>query len=115
MILRCCIVLALSFVLVHGARPQIDANLAENHIETPMADDASHKEAMLYILKAVGLIRLQIEAQLSMDLPTRRCMALVLMPSQATCHRPPLRYPSWHRLSIYWGSARLMPKPSTTI
>ncbi|MCP6237320.1 amino-acid N-acetyltransferase, partial [Klebsiella pneumoniae] len=60
--------LGIKLVLVHGARPQIDANLAENHIETPMADDVriTTKEAMPYILKAVGSIRLQIEAQLSM-------------------------------------------------
>lgn len=62
--------LGIKLVLVHGARPQIDANLAENHIETPMADDVriTTKEAMPYILKAVGSIRLQIEAQLSMGL-----------------------------------------------
>ena len=31
--------LGIKLVLVHGARPHIDANLAENHIETPMVDD----------------------------------------------------------------------------
>lgn len=62
--------LGIKLVLVHGARPQIDANLAENHIETPIYDNmrVTPKLAMPYILEAVGSIRLQIEAQLSMGL-----------------------------------------------
>jgi amino-acid N-acetyltransferase len=62
--------LGIKLVLVHGARPQIDANLAENNIEAPMANDVrvTPKQALPYILEAVGSIRLQIEAQLSMGL-----------------------------------------------
>lgn len=62
--------LGIKLVLVHGARPQIDANLIENNIEAPMADKVriTPKAAMPYILEAVGSIRLQIEAQLSMGL-----------------------------------------------
>lgn len=62
--------LGIKLVLVHGARPQINANLTENNIESPMVGDirVTPKEAMPYILEAVGSIRLQIEAQLSMGL-----------------------------------------------
>ncbi len=62
--------LGIKLVLVHGARPQIDDNLAENHIETPIHDNVriTPKSALPYILEAVGSIRLQIEAQLSMGL-----------------------------------------------
>ena len=31
--------LGIKLVLVHGARPQIDANLAQSHIQTPMAEE----------------------------------------------------------------------------
>lgn len=62
--------LGINLVLVHGARPQIEANLAENNIETPMVNflRVTPKSAMPYILEAVGSIRIQIEAQLSMGL-----------------------------------------------
>lgn len=62
--------LGIKLVLVHGARPQIEANLKENAIDAPMVNDVrlTPKEAMPYILEAVGSIRLQIEAQLSMGL-----------------------------------------------
>ena len=62
--------LGIKLVLVHGARPQIEANLDENHIDAPMVNDVrvTPKAAMPYILEAVGSIRLQIEAQLSMGL-----------------------------------------------
>lgn len=62
--------LGINLVLVHGARPQIEANLAENNIQTPMVNflRITPKSAMPYILEAVGSIRIQIEAQLSMGL-----------------------------------------------
>lgn len=62
--------LGIKLVLVHGARPQIEANLKENAINAPTVNDVrlTPKEAMPYILEAVGSIRLQIEAQLSMGL-----------------------------------------------
>lgn len=62
--------LGIKLVLVHGARPQIEANLAENNIVTPYHGHmrVTPKSALPYILEAVGSIRLQIEAQLSMGL-----------------------------------------------
>lgn len=62
--------LGINLVLVHGARPQIESNLAENHIDAPMVNDVrvTPRQALPYILEAVGSIRLQIEAQLSMGL-----------------------------------------------
>ena len=62
--------LGIKLVLVHGARPQIDKNLVEADISTPLNNDirVTPREAMPHILEAVGAIRLQIEAQLSMGL-----------------------------------------------
>ena len=62
--------LGIKLVLVHGARPQIDQNLVEAQITTPLFNDIriTPREAMPHILEAVGAIRLQIEAQLSMGL-----------------------------------------------
>ncbi|MFW2178303.1 MULTISPECIES: amino-acid N-acetyltransferase [unclassified Moraxella] len=62
--------LGIKLVLVHGARPQIDANLADSQIETPIINDVrvTTAQAIPSILKAIGSIRLQIEAQLSMGL-----------------------------------------------
>lgn len=62
--------LGINLVLVYGARPQIEINLAENNIQTPMVNflRVTPKSAMPYILEAVGSIRIQIEAQLSMGL-----------------------------------------------
>lgn len=62
--------LGINLVLVYGARPQIEINLAENNIQTPMVNflRITPKSAMPYILEAVGSIRIQIEAQLSMGL-----------------------------------------------
>lgn len=62
--------LGINLVLVHGARPQIEKNLAQNNIVTPFHEHmrVTPKSAMPYILAAVGSIRLQIEAQLSMGL-----------------------------------------------
>ena len=62
--------LGIKLVLVHGARPQIDKNLQDANINTPLHNDIriTPRDAMPYILEAVGAIRLQIEAQLSMGL-----------------------------------------------
>lgn len=62
--------LGIKLVLVHGARPQIEQHLTQTRIEAPLFGNArvTPKAAMPYILAAVGSIRLQIEAQLSMGL-----------------------------------------------
>ena len=62
--------LGIKLVLVHGARPQIEANLQEIGITSPLHQDirVTPRAAMPTILEAVGAIRLQIEAQLSMGL-----------------------------------------------
>lgn len=62
--------LGIKLVLVHGARPQISNNLNDVGIESPMHQDIriTPRDAMPSILQAVGAIRLQIEAQLSMGL-----------------------------------------------
>lgn len=62
--------LGIKLVLVHGARPQIEKNLKEAGITSPLHQDirVTPREAMPSILQAAGAIRLQIEAQLSMGL-----------------------------------------------
>lgn len=62
--------LGIKLVLVHGARPQIEQNLAGSGLSSAMHHDVrvTPREAMPHILEAVGAIRLQIEAQLSMGL-----------------------------------------------
>ena len=62
--------LGIKLVLVHGARPQIEKNLKEADIASPLHQDIriTPRIAMPAILQAVGAIRLQIEAQLSMGL-----------------------------------------------
>ena len=62
--------LGIKLVLVHGARPQIEKNLKEIGVTSPLHQDirVTPREAMPSILQAVGAIRLQIEAQLSMGL-----------------------------------------------
>jgi amino-acid N-acetyltransferase len=62
--------MGVKLVLVHGARPQIDENLIENNIETPFYNDLriTTREALRCVLDAVGSIRLEIEALLSMGL-----------------------------------------------
>ena len=62
--------LGIKLVLVHGARPQIDENLIENNLETPFYNDLriTTREALRCVLDAVGSIRLEIEALLSMGL-----------------------------------------------
>jgi len=63
--------LGIRLVLVHGARPQIEQHLARNKLE-----DAYHHgirmtdaETMQCVKEAVGRVRLEIEALLSMGLP----------------------------------------------
>ena len=62
--------LGIKLVLVHGARPQIEKNLKEADITSPLHQDirVTPRNAMPSILQAVGAIRLQLEAQLSMGL-----------------------------------------------
>ncbi|SUD98874.1 Amino-acid acetyltransferase [Psychrobacter phenylpyruvicus] len=73
--------LGIKLVLVHGARPQIEKNLAKFEFDSPLHNDirVTPREAMPTILEAVGAIRLQIEAQLSMGLANSQCMAHVSM------------------------------------
>lgn len=62
--------LGIKLVLVHGARPQIDENLIEYGLETPFHDGlrVTTREALRCVMDAVGSIRLEIEALLSMGL-----------------------------------------------
>ena len=62
--------LGIKLVLVHGARPQVEQNLIKQGLATNIHDDVriTPKQAMPALLEAVGSIRLQIEAQLSMGL-----------------------------------------------
>ncbi|MGH8492752.1 MAG: amino-acid N-acetyltransferase [Moraxellaceae bacterium] len=62
--------LGIRLVLVHGARAQIDENLAEMGITTPFHNGlrVTTREALRGVLDAVGSIRLEIEALLSMGL-----------------------------------------------
>jgi amino-acid N-acetyltransferase len=62
--------LGIRLILVHGARPQINENLIEYNLETPFHNDLriTTREALRCVLDAVGSIRLEIEALLSMGL-----------------------------------------------
>ncbi len=62
--------LGIRLILVHGARPQINAQLSQSKIETPFHEDirVTTRESLNSVMSAVGAIRLQIEAQLSMGL-----------------------------------------------
>lgn len=62
--------LGIKLVLVHGARQQIDKNLADCGIQTPFYHGlrVTPKSALPHVLNAVGSIRLQIEAHFSMGL-----------------------------------------------
>ena len=62
--------LGIRLVLVHGARPQISQNLKINNIDTPFHNNkrVTTRESLNSIMNAVGSIRLQIEALLSMGL-----------------------------------------------
>lgn len=62
--------LGIKLVLVYGARPQVNDALQNAGIRPQVANDIriTSKESLAYVLQAVGAIRLQIEAQLSMGL-----------------------------------------------
>lgn len=62
--------LGIRLILVHGARPQINTHLALNQIETPFYQQRriTTRESLKAVMSAVGAIRLQIEALLSMGL-----------------------------------------------
>lgn len=62
--------LGIRLILVHGARPQINQNLQEKQIETPihLHRRVTTRESLGCVMNAVGSIRLEIEALLSMGL-----------------------------------------------
>ncbi|CAG67021.1 MULTISPECIES: amino-acid N-acetyltransferase [Acinetobacter] len=62
--------LGIRLILVHGARPQINQNLQEKQIETPihLHRRVTTRESLACVMNAVGSIRLEIEALLSMGL-----------------------------------------------
>lgn len=62
--------LGIRLILVHGARPQINSNLKEKGIQSPfhMNRRITTRDALSCVMGAVGSIRLQIEALLSMGL-----------------------------------------------
>src|SRR5690606_4968341 len=62
--------LGIRLILVHGARPQINQNLAQSQISTPFHQQrrVTTRESLSCVMNAVGSIRLQIEALLSMGL-----------------------------------------------
>jgi len=63
--------LGVRIVLVHGARPQIKQQLDALKIESSLFDNlrVTHSEHMPAIVQAIGQVRMNIEAQLSMGLP----------------------------------------------
>lgn len=62
--------LGIRLILVHGARPQINQNLAQQQLVTPFHQHKriTTRESLTAVMNAVGSIRLQIEALLSMGL-----------------------------------------------
>lgn len=62
--------LGIKLVLVHGARPQVEKNLQDRKLISNLHENVrvTPYESMPAVLEAVGSIRLQIEAQLSMGL-----------------------------------------------
>ncbi|QIO07612.1 amino-acid N-acetyltransferase [Acinetobacter lanii] len=62
--------LGIRLILVHGARPQISDNLKEKNIVSPFHHGRriTTRESLNAVMSAVGAIRLQIEALLSMGL-----------------------------------------------
>ncbi|NNP69330.1 amino-acid N-acetyltransferase [Acinetobacter sp. Ac_5812] len=62
--------LGIRLILVYGARPQINQNLLERNIETPFHQSRriTTRESLRGVMNAVGSIRLEIEALLSMGL-----------------------------------------------
>lgn len=62
--------LGVRLVLVHGARKQINAELHQAKISTPFENRTriTHAKALPFVINAVGALRIQIEALLSMGL-----------------------------------------------
>ncbi|HEX5055258.1 MAG TPA: amino-acid N-acetyltransferase [Gammaproteobacteria bacterium] len=62
--------LGIKLVLVHGARPQIDAALQQRGIKTPFVRDlrVTDGSALPVVQETVGRMRIEIEARLSMGL-----------------------------------------------
>ena len=62
--------LGIRLILVHGARPQINHNLKQSQLQTPFHQHrrVTTRESLSCVMNAVGSIRLQIEALLSMGL-----------------------------------------------
>ena len=63
--------LGVRLVLVHGSRPQIDAQLAERSLKTEYVEGVrvTGVEALTSVTEANGRLRVEIEALLSMGLP----------------------------------------------
>ncbi|MBP5992482.1 MAG: amino-acid N-acetyltransferase [Acinetobacter sp.] len=62
--------LGIRLILVHGARPQISENLKEKNLKSPFHKNRriTTRESLSAVMSAVGSIRLEIEALLSMGL-----------------------------------------------
>jgi len=62
--------LGIRLVLVHGARPQIEQHLHDRHLQMQYANGLriTDDETLLSVKQAVGLVRLEIESQLSLGL-----------------------------------------------
>ena len=62
--------LGIRLILVHGARPQISDNLKEKNLKSPFHNNRriTTRESLSSVMSAVGSIRLEIEALLSMGL-----------------------------------------------
>lgn len=62
--------LGVRLVLVHGARKQINTELHQAKISTPFENGTriTHAKALPFVINAVGALRIQIEALLSMGL-----------------------------------------------
>ena len=62
--------LGVRLVLVHGARPQINANLGSRALETDFHNGyrITSRDSLSTVIEAVGSLRMKLEAQLSMGL-----------------------------------------------
>ena len=62
--------LGIRLVLVYGARPQIEKRLAEKHISTPIHNNirVTDEKALVCVKDAIGSVRTDIEALLSLGL-----------------------------------------------
>ncbi len=63
--------LGVRLVLVHGVRPQVEAHLVERHAQIRYVDGlrVTDADALMCVKEAVGEVRVEIEALLSMGLP----------------------------------------------